>query len=363
MAPTRSMLSAEREIPIFGARARDRRAYLEVALQRLTAHHADRCWPYRNFLDAMFPKWHEAQSLEELPYLPVGIFKRAHLVSVPEAEVFRTVRSSGTTGTSSRVVLDRSTAAAQTRTLSEIMSHVLGRARRPMLIVDTEAVIKNPAEHTARAAGVLGMMGLGRKHVFLLDADMREQPDRLREFAERHAGEDLLIFGFTFMVWRHLHRAFAGCGVDLSRATLIHSGGWKKLEHEKVDNTTFKAELEGAFGLRNVVNFYGMAEQTGSVFVEGDDGLLHPSREAEVLIRDPRTLQVLRSGEEGLIQVLSTLPRSYPGQSILTEDLGVIDRVDATDDPLGGTAFRVLGRLPRSELRGCSDTYGMEVAA
>jgi hypothetical protein len=51
------------------------------------------------------------------------------------------------------------------------------------------------------------------------------------------------------------------------------------------------------------------------------------------------------------------LPTSYPGHSILTEDLGVIHGID--DDPGGwlGKRFSLMGRVPRTQLRGCSDTY------
>ena len=60
--------------------------------------------------------------------------------------------------------------------------------------------------------------------------------------------------------------------------------------------------------------------------------------------------------EEGLIQVLSLLPRSYPGHSLLTEDLGTIHGED--DCPCGrsGKRFSVSGRLKDVEIRGCSDT-------
>ena len=51
------------------------------------------------------------------------------------------------------------------------------------------------------------------------------------------------------------------------------------------------------------------------------------------------------------------LPRSYPGHSLLTEDLGVLLGED--DCPCGrkGKYFKVTGRVPRAEVRGCSDTY------
>ena len=62
-------------------------------------------------------------------------------------------------------------------------------------------------------------------------------------------------------------------------------------------------------------------------------------------------------GEAGIIQVVSLLPKSYPGHSLLTEDEGVILGQD--DCPCGrkGKYFKVLGRLKQAEIRGCSDTY------
>ena len=61
-----------------------------------------------------------------------------------------------------------------------------------------------------------------------------------------------------------------------------------------------------------------------------------------------------------IIQVVSALPRSYPGHSLLTEDEGVILGED--DCPCGrkGKYIQVLGRMAQAELRGCSDTYAEE---
>jgi hypothetical protein len=67
---------------------------------------------------------------------------------------------------------------------------------------------------------------------------------------------------------------------------------------------------------------------------------------ADVIVRHPRTLEPQPFGEPGLLQVLSGLPTSYPGHSLLTEDLGVVEEPGR---------FQVLGRLPRAEARGCSD--------
>jgi hypothetical protein len=64
----------------------------------------------------------------------------------------------------------------------------------------------------------------------------------------------------------------------------------------------------------------------GSIILEGSDGLLYPPNFGDVIIRDPKTLEVVPDGKKGIIQVLSIIPQSYPGHSILTEDIGVIEK-------------------------------------
>ena len=70
--------------------------------------------------------------------------------------------------------------------------------------------------------------------------------------------------------------------------------------------------------------------------------------------RAQRIYQDVLVYETGVVQVVSALPRSYPGHSLLTEDLGdLLGEDDCRCGQLGRT-FRVLGRVPKAELRGCS---------
>jgi len=100
-----------------------------------------------------------------------------------------------------------------------------------------------------------------------------------------------------------------------------------------------------------------MVEQIGSVFLEDEDGFLHCPSFAEVIIRDPATWEPAAAGQTGIIQVLSILPRSYPGHSILTEDLGAWFP-EQPGRAWHGRRLRVQGRIPRAELRGCGDVGG-----
>ena len=80
-------------------------------------------------------------------------------------------------------------------------------------------------------------------------------------------------------------------------------------------------------GIKNIHNYYGMIEQTGSIFLECEEGFFHPSIFSEVIIRN-KNLDSCEVGEQGIIQVLSLLPISYPGHNLLTEDIGTIHGLD-----------------------------------
>jgi len=321
----------------------------------LTARHYELCPAYRRVIDVFAPKWRTAQCLGALPWIPVTLFKTHELRSIPAESVTNILTSSGTTGQRvSRIALDARAADLQSRALASVIGQLLGPRRLPMIVVDSKAVISDPRLMSARGAGVLGMMKFGRNHFFALDEDMRIDSAGLRAFLSLYGSESFLLFGFTFMVWRHFFQAL-GDGFDLRNGILVHSGGWKKLAGEAVDNAAFKQTVAHKTGLKRVYNFYGMVEQIGSIFLEGDDGLLYPPIFGDVIVRDPETWAEVAPGQVGLIQALSLLPSSYPGHSILTEDLGVIEHQDGSSCGRLGKAFRVIGRAPQAELRGCSD--------
>ncbi|MDF2706607.1 MAG: acyl-protein synthetase [Nonomuraea muscovyensis] len=341
---------------VFRLTEAEREAALLPRLAELTERHRRDCPPYRRILAAIGASG-PYERVADLPWLPVRLFKTHELRSVPEERVFRVLTSSGTTGQApSRVYLDREAAAAQPRMLAATLRAVLGGRRLPMLIVDSRSVTRDPAL-SARGAGVLGMMNFGRDHTFALDEGGGLDGRAVEGFLARHGREPFLIFGFTFMAWLYLREL----RLDLSHGVLIHSGGWKKLADQAVDNTAFRARLGEECGLTRIHDFYGMVEQIGTVFLEGPDGDgLYCPDFANVVIRDPETWEEAPPGVPGLIEVVSTLPTSYPGHVLLTEDLGVVHGVD--DGVWPGKRFSVLGRLPRAETRGCSDTFG-QVAA
>lgn len=336
---------------------------LTEELLELTRFHRARCPEYANFLETVGYDETKTKALEDIPFFPVRLFKEFDLLSVGRGEVFKTMTSSGTTGQRvSKIFVDKETAMLQQKVLLRILGDFWGKGRLPMLVVDTPAVLKDRSMFTARGAAVMGLQFAAREMVFVLNDDMTLNVDRLRAFTEKYRGRRFVIFGFTFLVWQHFYQELLGIKerFDLSEAFLMTGGGWKKLESEAVSQEEFKRRLQDVCGIHHFLDHYAMVEQTGAIYAECECGHLHASIYSDVIVRDYQDFSPLPAGRRGIVQVVSALPRSYPGHSLLTEDEGVILGED--DCPCGrkGKYIQILGRMKSAELRGCSDTYAAE---
>ncbi len=347
------------EIPPYAPAKSQKSGILLKRLEELTASHRKACAPYGRILQVLgIPE--SFASYYDIPFLPVRLFKELDLKSIPEQEVFKTMTSSGTTGQAvSRIYLDRVTSANQQKALVKIVSEFTGKGRLPMLIIDSSSVLKDRARFSARGAGILGFSILASDRMYALDEDMQLDWEGIQAFLEKHQGKRILLFGFTYIVWRHFYQELLKKPgmIDLSNGILIHGGGWKKLANEAVDPHEFQRCLREVCGLVDIHDYYGMAEQTGCIYMQCEQGHLHASLYSDVIMRRMQDFSVCGIGEEGVIQVVSAIPESYPGHSLLTEDRGVLLGED--DCPCGrkGKYFKVLGRIPDVEVRGCSDTY------
>jgi len=349
-------------LPPYEMEAAEKTARLVAELNVLNRHHWDRCRPYQNVVKSLFGGIHEIDSLARMPWLPVSLFKTVELSSVPAEQVVKVMASSGTSGmTPSRIVLDAETATVQARTLVSIVKEFLPE-RRPMLVIDERGSVDGRSGFNARAAAILGFAKFGADHTYLLDDDLQPRWDVLAGFLDRYGDQPIFVFGFTWLVWERFVNAASKAGrrFDFPESTvMIHGGGWKKLQQQAVSNELFKNSLADQFGIKHVYDYYGMIEQVGSIYMECAQGVLHAPSYADIIVRSPETLDVLPANTPGLIQTFSVLPQSYPGHSLLTEDMGAWLGED--DCPCGrkGKYFHVRGRLPKAELRGCSDVIAL----
>ena len=335
--------------------------FLTEELLELTLFHKSKCNYYRNFVDALGFNPENVKSPSDIPFFPVRAFKDVDLLSVPREEIFKTMTSSGTTGQRvSKIFVDKDTAMIQQKVMVKILGDFWGKKRLPILVIDSKATVRNRESFSARGAAIIGLQVVAREMVYALNDDMTLNVEAVKDFREKYSGQRFIIFGFTFIVWQSLFlnpEADFISAYDLSETFLMTGGGWKKLISDSVSQDAFKQKMNDRFGIRHYLDHYGMVEQTGCIYAECECGHLHASIYSDVIIRDPIDFSVKKNGEKGLIQVVSVLPHSYPGHSLLTEDEGVVLGED--DCPCGrkGKYIQIIGRIKSAEIRGCSDTY------
>ncbi|MCU4674750.1 acyl-protein synthetase [Catenovulum sp. 2E275] len=345
-------------LPVYGLKKAEKQAFLNQTLLDLSRYHYQHSAHYKRLIDCSGFEF-EQKTAQDLIPLAARLFKDFELSSIESQNVFRQMRSSGTSGQASKIVLDANSAKRQSQILVKILQAWLGKQRRPMLLIDSASTIKIGGGMSARAAGLQGLSFFGRNHCYALDDNMQLDVEKVTEFAEQFKHEPVLIFGFTFIVWQQFIQALKAKNIQLSldNAILIHGGGWKKMQEQAVSDELFREQIKMQLGNVSVHDYYGMVEQTGTIYMQCEHGYLHTPVWSDVLIRNPQDLTLVKQGDIGLIQVNSVLATSYPGHCILTEDLGRIVGEDDCQCGRLGKYFTVHGRVPKAQVRGCSDTF------
>jgi phenylacetate-coenzyme A ligase PaaK-like adenylate-forming protein len=349
-------MNSYKELQPFSLKKKEKKFFFEKEISLLTLHHYKKSQQYKKILKS-FNYNLKNKELDKIPFLPTRLFKEFDLTSVSKKKISKVLKSSGTTGNKpSKINLDKENARAQTLILTKIMQTILGNSRLPMLIIDQNPKIQSRSTFNARVAAIYGFSILGKDPTYLLNKKNEIDYKTLNFFLKKYANKNFFIFGFTSLVFDNLALKLSKRLIkhDFKNGILIHGGGWKKMENLKVTNKSFKDKLSQKLKIKNVYNYYGLVEQTGSIFIECKDcSSFVTSVFSDVLIRD-KHLNIVKDGEKGLIQLFSLLPKSYPGHSILTEDLGKIVNNNCKCKTRG-KRFVVYGRAKESEIRGCSD--------
>lgn len=376
--------------PLYGNAPELKAGELLLELQQQMLLGAGFCPPFKRFLDAQPVSVAGAKTLAELPFLPVSVFKRLKPLGFLEASnIYRVLESSATTGqVPSRIAIDRDTAKLMTKGVTAILADFIGSHRRPYLIIDQCPRPSHLMVSNARSAAIQGLLAFSTDTCYALrpaepGEESRADPDGLvldteaiSQFCVRYGASDVVVYGFTYVVYLHLGGGLAASSAALAelrqglgrpllpRSLLLHSGGWKKMQQISQDKATFNTNVSEALGISptSIIDYYGMVEQLGVVYPDCNQGNKHAPRFAEVILRNPVDWLPCGVDQIGLIQVLSALSPSFPGQSLLTEDMGVVIHQDGCPCGRRGLAFRFVGRVPKAEVRGCSDVQRRRTA-
>jgi Acyl-protein synthetase, LuxE len=351
--------------PPYGVDPQQRRSALLALLKKELAYACERNPQFRNYVEHWPVDFSAAERIADLPYLPVSVFKtNPPLALVGPDDVKRTLTSSATTGqVPSRVVLDAATARRMAKGVVTIIRDFIGPARRPYLVIDTPENLAAQAELGARGAAIQGLSSFATESVCCLRPDQNGDSsldlEKLLACAAKWKHSEVLVYGFTHVIWTRLVQPLQRQGITLEvpNVRVLHSGGWKRLEQQAVTRDVFTSGVASIFGCSadRIIDYYGMVENVGVIYPDCDHGNKHVPAFAEIIVRNPLTLAPVEPGQQGLIQVCSVLPTSFPGFLLLTEDMAEV--IDHEECACGrrGTSFRFAGRAPKAEVRGCGN--------
>lgn len=342
------------------------------ALQEEAVFHYEHNEMYQRFCDRKGFDPHKPFTIEEMPPVSVSVFKELgfKLNSVPKENLTLALQSSATSGIPSTIVVDKETAKRQAKAMIKVIGEFIGKERKPFLVMDIDPRSSYKKLLGARFAAVTGYLRFANKTGYFLKADENNvsyfDVDGIQEYVKAlDADKPVVVFGFTYILYQHVMQSIENAGIQIQLpkgSKIIHIGGWKKLESEKISKELFNDRLSKCFGIHptDVIDIYGFTEQMGLNYPDCECGWKHTSSYVRVLVRDTVTREILPPGKEGLLEFVTPVPHSYPGNAVLTDDLGIID-ADSCLQGRAGVRFKIVGRMKKAEVRGCGDILSQKL--
>lgn len=290
---------------------------------------AEQCAPYREYIERMGIDPHAVQRIEEIPFLPIRLFKTHEVYCGAKApEVVFT--SSATTGmTPSRHPM--ASLALYERAFTEAFRRFYGEPSGwslygllPNYLQRKGSSLVYMADRLIQACGSGG---------FYLD-----EYERLIADLEADPKPKILL-GVSYALWDLAERY----APKLQNTIVMETGGMKG-HREELPKEAFHKILCEAFGVEQIHSEYGMAELTSQAYSKGENRFYCPAwmRVAVRDVNDP--LDVRFEAGRGGLNIID-LANYHSCSFLQTEDVA---------RRYADGSFEVEGRIDHSEIRGCN---------
>jgi hypothetical protein len=304
---------------------------------------------YRQYIDALYGKDLNVNSLAEIPFLPIRFFK-SHEIKTTSFESAIVFESSGTTGSvnSRHHVKD---AGFYKEIFSTAFEKFYGPASDWCIIGLLPSYLDRQNSSLVYMVNELIRMGGHAGSGFYLN----EFNDLIGVLRQLHnAGQNTLLIGVTFALLdfaEALHGQFAEGLFD--HIVVMETGGMKGRRRELVRQEVHDI-LKNVFRIPHIHSEYGMTELMSQAYSKGN-GIFQCPPWMKILTRDeedPLEIHPIMPGNKrpisGALNIID-LANIYSCSFIATDDIGKLHP---------DNSFEVLGRMDNSDLRGCSLLVG-----
>ncbi len=311
---------------IFGAASADR---LDEVTLEVFYMQAERCAPYAEYLRLIGVEPREIRRVEDIPMLPIELFKTHDVYSAvePPQVVFT---SSATTGmTPSRhPVADL---ALYERCFTESFRRFYGEPAEWSIYGLLPSYLER--QGSSLVYMVDRLIATSGRGGFYLDNYQKLLDDMRRDEHPK------ILLGVTYALL-DLAEQYAP---RLEGTVVMETGGMKGRRRE-LPKSELHEVLCRAFGVEQIASEYGMAELMSQAYSKGD-GVFFAPPWMRVLVRDINNpFSRLADGRRGAIDIID-LGNIHSCSFIATQDVGM---------RYADGSFRIEGRVSKSDIRGCN---------
>lgn len=303
-------------------------AEFERSALELFNFQAANCLPYREYVELIGLDPRSVDSMDKIPYLPIEIFK-SHRVycGSGEPEIVFTSSSTGGGG-SSRHYMERLSV------YEDVFTRAFELFYGPVRDVSIYGLLPNYLQRE------------GSSLVYMVDSLIRKGSGGFYLDDYDHMLRDMsldprpkILLGVSYALWDLAERY----APKLCDTVVMETGGMKGYR-EEIPKEEFHAILTDAFGVEKIHSEYGMAELTSQAYSSGENIFTAPPW-MRVSVRDLNDpFDILPAGSRGGVNI-ADLGNLSSCAFIQTQDLGRV---------FEDGQFTVLGRIDRSEVRGCN---------
>lgn len=330
------------------------------------------CTEYRKILDGMgfnpeiinengnLPE----DIIEKIPVIPTLLFKRMKMFSGPEWKIPIKATSSGTSGKNvSEIGFDLGSLICGLKMVLRV-----GRARDVFSLTPCHYIIMGYQPHkgnktavTKTAFGATFFTPCLSRTYILKYKSGKYVPDfdgiicRLKILEKSKFPCRFMGFpAYTFFLLKIMQEK--GIKVKLpANSKILLGGGWKQFYAEQPDKTEFYRLSKEILGVseENIIEFFGAVEHP-VLYCDCKNHHFHIPIYSRVIIRDAETLKPLGYGETGLVNLITPMVKATPVLSVMTDDLGVLQKGGKCGCGNPSPYLEIVGRVAPESIKTCA---------
>lgn len=338
--------------------SKENRELFFESLRECASIHYEGCGFFRYLWDKEGFKPSDIKSekdLEKMPFMMVNLFKEHNIYTGSFKDIVLTLGSSGTGGLRSHIHLDKKSLERVKKLAfnihrdlnitSDKKYNYLCLTYDPLIAKDLGTAFTDEllTSFTGKNEVFYAFQHNGEDFFF----DEEKTVETLKRFEKSKYSTRIL--GFPAFLYQIIdkYKLKLNLGPDSWVQT---GGGWKSNKDKEIPKVQFRELVSSSLGvpLENIRDLFGMVEH-GIPYVDAQDAEMRIPQYARVIIRAPKSMEVLGFGERGLIQFICSYNTSYPSMSLLTTDFGMKIKSSSGEEIL-----RILGRAGVSKNKGCA---------